>query len=328
MISIIIPNWNGEKFLENCIGSLLKQTYKNFEVILVDNFSQDESVNIFQKGFENTNFKNKIIKLDKNYGFSKAVNEGIKISQGYYVFLLNNDTELDKDCIKYFVKFIEESDDKFFSASAKMMKYHDREMIDDAGDMYTILGWGYQRGHGKLISCYEKDVEVFSACAGAAIYKREIFNEIGYFDENHFAYLEDMDIGYRAKLCGYKNYFCSDALVYHIGSGSSGGKYNDFKVKLSARNNIYLIYKNMPLVQLIINLPFLILGFLIKFIFFLTKDLKYGKLYILGLMEGLKDCFSGDKLSKFKEVKLSRILVIELELILNFIKYFFSKIIK
>lgn len=99
--------------------------------------------------------------------------------------------------------------------------------------------------------------------------------KIGYFDENHFAYLEDIDIGYRARIFGYQNGYCPDAIVYHAGSGASGSRYNAFKVDLSSRNSIYLIYKNMPLLQLILNLPFLLLGFLVKTLFFIKRDLGF-----------------------------------------------------
>ena len=113
----------------------------------------------------------------------------------------------------------------------------------------------------------------FAACGGAAIYRRDVFAKIGYFDENHFAYLEDIDIGYRARIFGYQNGYCPDAIVYHAGSGASGSRYNAFKVDLSSRNSIYLIYKNMPLLQLILNLPFLLLGFLVKTLFLYKKGI-------------------------------------------------------
>ncbi len=105
--------------------------------------------------------------------------------------------------------------------------------------MYSVLGWAFQRGVGRPEGLYKKSCRVFTACAGAAIYRREVFETIGYFDEMHFAYLEDIDVGYRAKLYGYDNVFCPEAVVYHVGSGTSGSKYNSFKVKLAARNNVY-----------------------------------------------------------------------------------------
>ena len=108
--------------------------------------------------------------------------------------------------------------------------------------------------------------------------------KIGYFDEEHFAYLEDTDIGYRARIYGYENWYAPDAVVYHVGSGTSGSRYNHFKTRYSSRNNIYLIYKNMPLLQIILNLPFLAAGFLIKFLFFALKGM--GKEYLAGIKNG------------------------------------------
>ena len=113
---------------------------------------------------------------------------------------------------------------------------------------------------GKPESEYNKTREIFASCAGAAIYRKEILDEIGYFDEEHFAYLEDVDIGYRAKLHGYRNLFCPTARVLHVGSGTSGSRYNLFKIRYSSRNNLYLIYKNMPLWQIILKFPAFVCG--------------------------------------------------------------------
>ena len=106
-----------------------------------------------------------------------------------------------------------------------------------------------------------------------------------YFDENHFAYLEDLDVGYRARIHGYDNVYCPSALVYHVGSGTTGSKYNSFKVKLAARNNIYLNYKNMPLLQLLLNLPGIMAGILLKFAFF--YKLGFAGDYLAGIKEGI-----------------------------------------
>jgi len=164
---------------------------------------------------------------------------------------------------------------------------------------------------------YQNEREVFSACAGAAIYRRSIFDEIGYFDENFFAYMEDVDISYRARIHGYKCFYCPNAIVYHVGSGTSGSKYNTFKIRLAARNNVYLPYKNMPWPQLILNLIFLFVGYLIKYLFFLRK--KHGNDYLHGLKEGLNTL---DKINriKYKNGRLSNYLSIEWLLIKNVLK--------
>ena len=165
------------------------------------------------------------------------------------------------------------------------MQYHDREQIDRAGTSYSALqAVGKWKGsEGRAISDFQM---MFAACAGAAIYRKALFDEIGYFDEAHFAYLEDIDVGYRAKIYGYRNVYEPSAVVYHVGSGTSGSRHNEFKVKYSSRNNVYLIYKNMPLFQIVLNSPFLLAGFLAKTVFFTLKG--FGKTYVRGLAEGVK----------------------------------------
>lgn len=311
-VSIVIPNYNGEKFLFNCLKSLETQTFQDFEVIVVDNASSDGSCEFIQQQFGQV----KIIKLDQNYGFCKAVNEGIKSSKAKYVLLLNNDTKSDKYFVEELVNVMDESEETF-SCASKMLQLYDKEFIDDAGDFYCALGWAYARGKGKLASMYEQDAEIFAACAGAAIYRRTIFEEIGYFDEAHFAYLEDIDIGYRARIHGYKNKYAAKSIVYHAGSGSSGSRYNEFKVNLASRNSIYLIYKNMPFLQILLNLPFLLVGFLIKTVFFMRKG--FGKTYVRGLRKGLHMSINSKKV-KFKTKNFANYVSIQLELWINIIR--------
>lgn len=282
-VSIVIPNYNGEKYLNKCLDSIMIQSLKPDEIIIVDNDSSDNSIDIISSYGD----KIKLIRMDKNYGFSIAVNRGIRESKCEYVALLNNDTELQDKWLEKLVECIS-SDKDIFACCSKMLRYDNRNLIDDAGDFYTALGWEQKIGDGA-----EDDTEhlvsreVFSACAGAAIYRRSIFDVIGYFDENFFAYMEDVDISYRAKIYGYKNYYCADAKVYHIGSATSGSKYNEFKVKLASRNNIYLIHKNMTLWQFVVNFIFILVGIVVKTIFFSIKG--YGKAYISGVVEGLKN---------------------------------------
>ena len=179
-----------------------------------------------------------------------------------------------------------EKNENIFSVASKMIQSKNRQLIDDAGDEYTILAHTKKRGNNKPTTQYNTETEIFSTCAGAGLYRKNIIEKIGPLDEKFFAYLEDLDIAYRAQINGYKNIYNPKAIVYHIGSGSSGSKYNEFKIKISARNNIYLIYKNFPLPQKIINLIFILIGVLIKYIFFAKKG--YGKQYMEGIKEGIK----------------------------------------
>ena len=277
--TIIIPNYNGLSFMEPCFESLKEQTVRNFKVLVVDNGSTDGSVEWLKE------HRIPSIFLKENTGFSGAVNTGIRAADTPYVLLLNNDTRVEPGFVAAMERAMDQSP-KIFSVSSRMIQMYHPELLDDAGDMYSILGWAYQRGVGRSSELYQKSCRVFSACAGAAIYRRAVFDEIGLFDELHFAYLEDIDVGWRAKLYGYDNDYCPDAAVYHVGSGTSGSRYNSFKVRLAARNCIYLNYKNMPGWQLLLNAPFLLAGIFVKYLFFVKNG--FGGDYVSGLKEGIR----------------------------------------
>lgn len=307
-ISVIIPNYNGINFLEVCLRSLTSQK-NDLDVIIVDNGSKDGSLEYIKKNYS----KFTLIENEKNLGFAAAINQGIKASSGKYLLLLNNDVELEENCIANLKKCIDKNDN-IFSVSSQMIQYHERNKIDDAGDEYTILGWTKRTGYGKSTKNYKTPRKIFSSCAGAALYCKRILDEIGYFDENFFAYMEDVDISYRAQIHGYECIYCPESKVYHVGSGTSGGRYNEFKVKLSARNNIYVPYKNMPWPQLFLNSPFLIIGYLIKYFFFLRKG--YGSVYLAGLKEGLNSLEKIEKI-KYSNENLFNYMKIEYKLIKN-----------
>ena len=307
--TVIIPNYNGMQFLEVCLSSLREQKY-DFETILVDNASGDDSLLYVRENFPEV----QVIAADKNEGFSAAVNRGIKAATTPYVLLLNNDTRVEKDFVKNLETALDKKTD-YFGIQAKMCMMSEPDRMDDAGDLYCALGWAFAIGKGKPQKNYNRFYPVFAPCAGAAIYRKEVMEEIGFFDEAHFAYLEDIDIAYRAKIAGYKNGFCPDAVVLHVGSGSSGSRYNAFKVRLAARNSVYLIYKNMPFLQVLINLPFLVFGFLVKTAFFVKKG--FGKEYVKALLEGFSMMKKADIRSnkvKFKWKNLGNYVKIQLEL--------------
>ena len=276
--TIIIPNYNGQQYIENCLASLAGEPA---EVIVVDNGSTDGSPALVQEKFPDV----RLIALNKNYGFCTAVNRGIEESEKTYVILLNNDTVVESGFVRALEKALDR-DEKAFSGAARMVRMDDPARMDDAGDYYCALGWAFAAGKDKPGVKYDKPRQIFSACGGACIYRRKTLAEIGLLDENHFAYLEDVDIGYRARIYGYRNLYVPEAVVRHAGSGVSGSRHNAFKVRLSAKNNIYLVCKNMPPVQILINLPFLIAGYLVKTLFFLKKGLL--KYWFQGTAEGLR----------------------------------------
>lgn len=318
--TIIIPNYNGIKYIRTCLDSLAGQL-KESEVLIIDNASQDGSYQVIQKEYPWA----KCIQLSENTGFCHAVNVGIQSCHTPYFILLNNDTKVFPGFVQALIKAIERKE-SIFSVSAKMLMWDKPNIIDDAGDRYCALGWAFSRGKGKATEKYKHRTEIFAACGGAAIYRREILEEIGYFDETHFAYLEDIDIGYRAKIYGYSNYYEPSAKVLHAGSASSGSRYNAFKTKLASANSIYLIGKNMPVLQWVWNFPLLFFGFVIKWIFFTRK--KMGFLYLKGLYNGLKRCCSVEgKRHKvpFQWKHFSHYITIQLQLYMNLFRLFVKK---
>ena len=313
-VTVVIPNYNGLKFMEPCFAALAAQSEKNFDVLVVDNGSSDGSVEWLKEHEIPSVF------LPDNIGFPGAVNIGIKKAQTPYVILLNNDTEPKPDYIREMIRMIERSP-KIFSVSSRILQLYHKELMDDAGDMYSLPGWAFQRGVGQPVTGYKRPCRVFAACAAAAIYRREVFEEIGYFDESHFAYLEDVDVGYRARIYGYDNVYCPAAEVYHVGSGTSGSKYNSFKVKLAARNNVYLNYKNMPCLQLIINAIPIAAGIFVKYSFF--RKLGFGKDYLEGLKEGIRTAKKCKKVA-YRPERLKNYLAIELELLAGTFLYVYE----
>lgn len=250
-VSVIIPNWNGKRFLKGCLDSLMTQSYKELEVYVVDNGSKDGSVEYIQENYPSV----KLVKFDHNTGFSPAVNAGIRASSGQYVALINNDTVVDADWVKVLVKALD-THDEIGSVGCKMLAYDDHTLLDGVGDGYRRGGLPGRIGHREIdTGRFDKERYILGACGGAAMYKRSMLDDIGLFDEDYFAYLEDVDIGLRAQSAGYKCLYVPSAIIYHLGCGTTGSGYSPLVVKLSARNNINTIVKNIPMPLLIKFLP-------------------------------------------------------------------------
>lgn len=305
--TVVIPNYNGIRYIEKCLRALEDEPA---HIIVVDNGSTDGSRQTVQEKFPQV----ELICFEKNYGFCKAVNKGIASSKTTYVILLNNDTEIQPGFVRALEQPLEQHPE-VFSGSAQMRNLSRPELIDDAGDYYCALGWAFAYGKDKPVRNYQHKRRVFAACGGAAIYRRKVFDEIGCMDENHFAYLEDIDLGFRARIHGYDNLYIPEAVVFHAGSGASGSRYNDFKVDLTSKNSIYLVYKNMPPAQIILNLPFLIVGFAVKAVFFMRKG--FGGTYLKGLRKGIALCLSDEGRAhklRFSGDRLYNYVIIQMEL--------------
>jgi hypothetical protein len=240
MISVIILNWNGRDHLYECLSSVLKQTYNEYEVIVVDNGSTDGSQEYIRSMFPSVN----LICNDQNYGFCKGNNIGIRSAKGEYIVLLNNDTVVDSDWLQQLYECMISDAEVGFCAS-KLLLYSERNLLDAAGDGYSICGAGYKRGHFEEESRYDKDEYVFGACAGAAMYKKEMLDKIGLLDEDFFVAYEDSDLSFRAQLAGYKCKYASKAKVYHK-VNSTLGTLSDTYVFYGHRNVEFAYFKNMP----------------------------------------------------------------------------------
>ncbi len=316
-VSVIIPNLNGRDFLEKCLGSMAGVSFDETEILVVDNASTDDSVPWIRQNHPDV----RIIENTENLGFAPAVNVGIKASEGEYVRLLNNDTEVLPGFTEALTRALDE-DEKVFGASARMLKIDDNSLMDDAGDLYTVFGLAFQRGNGKPAARYEKNSQITAPCGGACIYRRSVLDEIGLLEDAFFAYREDLDLGIRAKLAGYKNIYVPEAKVIHYGSGTSnktGKKYNEFKTRLGTRNLVWLNYKNFPFLMHLINLPFILLGILVKTLFFMSHGL--AKCYLGAVWEGIKD-IKKVKHIPFHPKKILYYISFEFELIINCFRIF------
>jgi GT2 family glycosyltransferase len=257
---VVVPNWNGKRFLFSCLGSLREQTLEDFEVILVDNGSTDGSVEFVKRNFPEA----RLVPLGENQGFSAAANVGVRASIAEYVALLNNDTEADPGWLEGLVRAADDHPEAGFFAT-KLVDFHERGLLDGAGDALRLSGLPYRLGHGERDrGQFDRLEYVFAACGAAALYRREMLDEIGLFDEDFVSYCEDGDLSFRAQLAGYRCLYVPDAVVYHMGSASTGGKRSATATRLGTRNSLSLLVKNLPPGAVPHILPFFVVGQLVR----------------------------------------------------------------
>ena len=238
-LSIIIPNWNGGKFLPTCLDALKRQTYPYCEVIVVDNASVDGSQKLLQEQYPWV----RLVQLPENRGFTGACNAGIRAATGGYISLLNNDTEVDAGWAAAVVDAFERHAEIGIVAS-KMLLFDKRDHIHTAGDYFTVDGRAGNRGvwqqdHGQ----FDKEEYVFSACGGSSAYRKSMLDKIGILDDDFFFSLEDIDLAWRAQLTGWRCLYTPKAIVYHHLSATGGGVTASY---FDGRNLIYVLVKNYP----------------------------------------------------------------------------------
>ncbi|MBI5304061.1 MAG: glycosyltransferase family 2 protein [Chloroflexi bacterium] len=239
MFSVVIPNWNGLRFLPTCLNALRDQTYRDFETIVVDDASTDGSRALIKNDYPEV----RVIALEKNRGFAHAVNAGIRAARGDIVVLLNNDTEADPNWLAEIACALD-ANPRAGIVACKLKLFDQRNHIHSAGDFYRVDGVPGNRGvWQKDEGQYDDARGVFGACGGAAAYRQTMLAEIGLFDEELVANLEDVDLNWRARWAGYAIAYAPRAIVYHHISATGGGAYGSFYV---GRNFIFVLAKNFP----------------------------------------------------------------------------------
>ncbi len=253
--SFIIPNYNSQDYLNDCLQSILKACKEipqlKVEIILVDNYSTDKSVDIFSKNVPKE--ISQVILNNKNFGFAKAVNQGIKISRSNWVIITNNDITIASDWLKLISKYIENNQDKKVSTFFGTVLNRDGQKIESQGFKF------YKSGKIENINNQKNYNEkpdtnniIWGAPAAIIVYNKEIINKVGLFDEDFFAYLEDVDLALRLNLLSYKTLYVAQATSFHIG-GATSNKMSNFRSKMSLRNWIYIIIKNYSILDFIKN---------------------------------------------------------------------------
>jgi GT2 family glycosyltransferase len=250
-VSVIIVNWNGRSYLQDCLDSLKNQTFRDFEVILVDNGSVDDSVSFAREHYPWV----KLVTLDENVGFATGNNRGLECAVGEYIVTLNNDTKAEPDWLEILVTTAD-GHHRAGMVGCRICSFNDPDIVDSLG--MGICSDGMSRGrfrNRRLSNLQMLDVEnILFPSACAALYKRAMIDETGFFDDDFFAYAEDSDLGLRGRLAGWDAVLATNAVVYHKYSQSSGS-FSSFKVYLVERNHYWVTLKNFPVRDLLL-LPF------------------------------------------------------------------------
>ena len=267
---VVIPNWNGRHLLARCLGALAAQTYQAFAVVIADNGSTDGSVEYVSAHFPDVF----VIANAENRGFAMATNQGIRALESRYVATLNNDTEVDPVWLASLIAAMESAPDVGMVAS-KMLFADRPQMINSAGIAIDRVGIAWDWRGGEPDDPDERaPVEIFGPCAGAALYRRAMLDEIGLFDEDFFAYMEDVDLAWRARVAGWRCLYAPQARVlhHHSATAKEGSPFKSFHL---GRNKVWLLLKNYPFRALWYTVPLLVLYevFALLYALLLRRDL-------------------------------------------------------
>ena len=286
-VSVIIINYNGKDLIEGCLKALEEQSFKDFEVVIVDNDSLDSSRHKIKKFLKESPIAPfvKLIPLDRNFGFAGGNIQGLNyVNNSEYVALLNNDTEPERYWLEHLVNAMD-SEPLVGICASKLIVYG-TDIIDSAGVEFSALLKAFNRGEGEKTSLLNKKEYVFGACAGAALYRRKMIDEVGFLDEDFFLIHEDVDLNLRAQLYGWKTLYVPTAPCYHK-VRSSIGKMSDRAVYYTLRNSEFVRIKNIPLSFFMRYLLGFILGGISEFLYFAVKH-RYLILYFKAKLDAVR----------------------------------------
>jgi len=250
----VILNYNGKKLLDRCLTSVLNTKYSPFELILVDNASMDGSVEFVQRRFHGSNAL-RIIPNKSDLGCAEASNVGARLASGKYIVFLDNDTEVDSLWLSELVNVME-TDPVAGAAQSKLLLMKERKTIDSSGDFVSCYGTVYSRGmYERDLGQYDRQEEVFSPRSAAMIVRKEALFSVGMFDPNFFFILEDVDLGWRMRLHGYRILFVPKSIVYHLSGASTRKRPKSLRVFHGVKNRLAMLLKNLELTNLARYLP-------------------------------------------------------------------------
>ncbi len=263
-VSVIIVNWNSGNLLAECVKHVKVQTVQPAQILIVDNASSDNSL----AGISEFGANIKLLRLNTNIGFSAANNFALSECDTDLIVLLNPDVFPAADWLERLVEAANNHPD-VAAFGSRQLSQNDHDILDGTGDIYHVSGLAWRNRHGE--KQHKRDLitrEIFSPCAAAALYRRSVLNDVGGFDEDFFCYLEDVDIGFRMRLAGHKSLYVPEAVVYHVGSASTGDQWSDFAVYHGFRNVVWVFIKNIPSVLLWLLFPLHIMMNMSAILFF------------------------------------------------------------
>lgn len=238
-VSVIVVNWNRADLLQDCLTALSCQSYSDYQIIVVDNGSGDNSVALVKENFPRV----KLVELSENRGFTGGNAAGLEVAEGEFIALVNNDARVEPDWLENLLRPM--LGDSAIGICAAKLIVEGSEIIDSAGDGITTAGVGFNRGLGADARRFAQSQAIFGACGAAALYRRSMLDEIGFLDGDFFLYDEDIDLNFRAQLAGWKCQYVADAVAHHRGNATSE-RLSDLHVYYHTRNLEFVWLKNMP----------------------------------------------------------------------------------